>query len=674
MRAAAPAATTLPGPAAPAWPALADGALRAAVVALAVASLAGLPVVAGRVPDGWARLALVGWTGVISVLLGALLTVVARGRRIALRAPAWLAGAAPLACAAAIVGAVALVHLRVFGGMPQFPDSFAELVQARILAAGRLWLPAPADPAAFAIANIVDDAGRWYAQYPVGNPALLALGILTGASWLPPVLIAASLAAGTWALGVEAVGRDGAVVALALSLASPMLVLSAAAGMSQATTAALAVWVLFAALRARRSASPPAALGAGVLVGLAAAVRPMDAAVLGVVVAAYLAAGPATRRPAPPGALALGALLGAAPLLLANAATTGAPLRFGYTVLWGRGTLPGFGVRGIGVPFGPLDAVRNTLFDLGGLDLALLEWPAPVLLVVAGAVVTRRALPSAQRLLLGYVLAQVAAYFTYYHHDFFYGPRFLLPAAPALLLVLADGLVRAARWRPAAGRVPRALALGRTLLVAQAVCAFALLAAPRLLRAGSRDVAAAAAVARAAAGLPPAIVLVDDGWGARLVGRLWRLGVGVPAAERLYAGADACSLELALGAVERRGLSGDAARAELRRLLADAGPGVPTGAPPAPSLRLAPGAPLPPPCGAQLAYDREWLRASLAPLLWLNRPDGRGVLFRRDPGPAERVRSAGRPVFRARIVPAPAGFDVRFEPLPGGITPHVASE
>jgi len=685
-----------PGAAAPRRT-LADASLGGALALLALASLVGMPMAAARIPDGAARLQLLLWTGVLALLLA---LPAAR-----LRVTAWLAPVVarratllqPVLVVAVVLAAV-FAQVFAFHGMPQFPDTFAELFQARILAAGHLWLPSPERADLVRIANVVDAGGRWYAQYPIGNPALLALDVLTGLSWVAAALIALGLVTGVRALARECTGEGAAALTLLLVLASPTLVLSAAAAMSQATTAALAAWALALALRSRRQAPGagaggdvaaahgprparrPSGLGAagasGLCLGLAATVRPMDAAILGVVLLVVLAAPAAARLPRLL-LWALAAAAGAAPVLLANALTTGGPLLFGYSVLWGAGTLPGFGLRGPGIVFGPAEALHSTLVDLGGLDLALLEWPVPVVAVLAGLVLWRGALSTPLRALAAWIVAHVSAYFFYYHHDFFYGPRFLVPIVPAVLVLLADGLVRlvrsaeasAASAGGAAGRARTGLRAFLTeLLFVQLAAAAVLVAWPRLLHAGRRDMDAAAAVRDASFGLghPRAALLVDDGWGSRLIAEMWRAGVSASAADRFYATVDACRLEWAIRLVQRNQLFGLAAEAELRDLTAGAGPGVPVGRPPAPRLRLAAG-PLLPECAEEVAYDDERLRVPFAPLLWLNDPEERGVVFWRDPGPARLawlVRDAGRPLYRVRVQPGPEGeFRVGLEPL-----------
>lgn len=649
-----------------------DRLLVAATALMAIASVLGLRLAVAAMPGGAARLQLLLWTGVVAALL-AVLAGVLRPMTRAIRNGVAALPAGPVAwgAVAVLVGAVVATHVLEFRGMPQFPDTFSELFQARILASGRLWLPAPPDVAAVGIANVVDHAGRWYAQYPVGNPALLALGLRMGASWLPAALVAVALALGTRALALEVAGPAAAATSVVLLVVSPMIVLSTAAVMSQATTAALAACVLALVLRARRSLRVGAAAAAGLLTGLAATVRPLDAALLGLVSLVALGTAGGRRRAA---VLSFGAsaAVGALPMLLVNALTTGSPLRFGYEVLWGAGTLPGFGLRGRGVYFGPVDAMHNTLSDLAGLDLALLEWPVPVLPALAAVVAAKvKPLPAGVRLLLSYALLHVAVYATYWHHDFFFGPRFLLPIVPALVVLLAAGLVRLARWRPA-GRslVARAGVAGRRFLFAQAAVAGLLVALPRLAHSASEDVAAARAVTLGAraAGLSSAVVRVDDGWGARLVSRMWRLGVPVPAAERFYAEADACTLEQAVDRVEAGGAGQGTASASLAVLLEGATPGIPLGHPPSAHIRLQPGAPLAPACEAELRYDEDRFRAPFAPLLWLNSPDGAGVRFERDPGPGRglAIPPGSPPVYRVRVDRDRAGYVVAFEPVPAG--------
>jgi len=89
-----------------------------------------------------------------------------------------------------------LVATVVFSRVPISVDELVQLVQARIFAAGRLWEPASPQPEFYSVLNVVDANGRYYAQFPAGGPAMLALGVLVRAPWLVgPVCGAVSVAA-----------------------------------------------------------------------------------------------------------------------------------------------------------------------------------------------------------------------------------------------------------------------------------------------------------------------------------------------------------------------------------------------------------------------------------------------------------------------------------------------
>ncbi|WP_425154019.1 glycosyltransferase family 39 protein [Candidatus Palauibacter sp.] len=93
-----------------------------------------------------------------------------------------------LAVLAALAALLTATSLAAFSRRPLLVDTIAQLFQAKIFAGGVAWVPAPELGAFFATQHMVSDAGRWYAQYPPGHPAALAIGVWAGAPWLVPIL------------------------------------------------------------------------------------------------------------------------------------------------------------------------------------------------------------------------------------------------------------------------------------------------------------------------------------------------------------------------------------------------------------------------------------------------------------------------------------------------------
>ena len=493
----------------------------------------------------------------------------------------------------------------VFDARPLTIDEVVQTLQARAFAGGGLWFPLDANPEFRSIMHMVEQEGRWYGQFPPGGPAMLALGELLNAPWIVnPVCGAVSVAAFATLLrwsGVRASVSLGATTAFAFA---PFVVFQSASHMNHVTAL---MWLLISAaalVRATRDdGSRVHALVCGVGLGLAATIRPLDAATWALPAAAWLCWHAARRR-------AVGALLwsgvGVAVVFTAlfwvNARTTGGPLTFGYTVLWGESHGLGFHTSPWGESHTVERGVALTAMYLSRLNEYLFELPIPSLAAPLAAVaLTRRSSPL-ERYFFASGALLLGAYFAYWHDGFYPGPRFMFPLAPvaALLFARLPGLV-AERWpaasvsRGVGAAYVSAVVLGLWLVLPPRIHVYA-----RAFPTMRWDYDALAD----GAGASGTTVLVRESWGAQVVRRLWALGVSRSLTEVLYRNVDTCGLDDMAARLEQEGTRGPAAEERLRPMLADSARVVPTMLSPDLTERVLPNSAYPPRCFMRLAEDR----------------------------------------------------------------------
>src|SRR5688572_22943905 len=84
------------------------------------------------------------------------------------------------------------VSRTVFERYPHLEDEVAYLFQAQILARGHLVIDSPSPKQAFWEPFVVDHStGTRFGKYSLGWPALLALGVMLGQSWIVNAFLAA---------------------------------------------------------------------------------------------------------------------------------------------------------------------------------------------------------------------------------------------------------------------------------------------------------------------------------------------------------------------------------------------------------------------------------------------------------------------------------------------------
>jgi hypothetical protein len=445
-----------------------------------------------------------------------------------------------------------------FGRQPHNSDEVAQLWHARILLSGHLSLPVDANPEFFGMDNVIDH-GRWYSQFPIGGPAFLALGLAARAAWLVNPLLLALTAPNIHRFARAAYGEATARTAVLLFALSPMALFMGASFMNHVpvlwlVSVALAQLPVWMDAERRTEAWRPAAL-IGLALGIAATVRPLDAALVAIVVGAMQLTrlrGSAARRDSLMVQLCAGAIP-VALLLGANAWTTGAPLRFGYDVLYGSAHQLGFHTDPYGGNHTPARALLYASKYLMQLDVALLQAPLPAVgLIVAGLLMLRR--PTRwDAFLLALLGAQLVGYALYWHEGAFRGPRFLFTALPAIVILLArsPSLVADA----ATGTIRRAISLVLPVCMLVAWTAYGLAISVPGQALVYRDRSAAGridpeAMAREA-GLHHALVFVREGWESGWLRRMWALGIPRPDAMRLFETADPCGLREAIVAEEK---------------------------------------------------------------------------------------------------------------------------
>jgi hypothetical protein len=445
------------------------------------------------------------------------------------------------------------VALYCYAGRGSTSDEMAMAWHARMLLAGHLAIPAPAHPEFFDIAATIARGPRWYSQYPIGGPVLLAVGLALHAIWLVNPLL---LGVACWQLHRftrRAFGESTARAATLLFGLTPFILVLGATQMSHAASLVLTLLALAELASWDDDATSRRALHAvalGLSIGAIALVRPLDAVLVALPIGVFQLVR-VRQAPARLGSLLLQAAAGALPialLLWANARTTGGPLLFAYDVANGPAHRLGFHLDPNGELHTPLRGLVYASGYLMRFDRFLFEWPLPGLLVVCAVLLMLRRASRWDSLLLALVGAFLVGYAAYWFPGFFDGPRFLFPVAPVLVLY-------AARAPEAFARVanPIRRRWGRAIVPACVLCAWLIpltfssvpgrLAGLHAQRTKLKtDVAAQAR----AAGLSNAVVLVPESWRGRLLAQLRARGLGQFESERVVNTVDACALQLAL--------------------------------------------------------------------------------------------------------------------------------
>ncbi len=232
-----------------------------------------------------------------------------------------------LAIASTLVAAA--LNVFVYERMPHVPDEVVYLFHARYLAAGELFLAPPPVPAAFDLDLMLLDQGKWYCPVPLGWPLVLALGAWAGVPWLVNPLLGGATVLVVYALLRELTSRRNARIGAALLCISPWFVFLNMSFMTHPLTLLAASCAALGVARARRTGSIASCVGAGLAIGVASLVRPLDGMLLALLLGLWsIGLGGARLRWGSIAALVASTALSGLAVLPYNRALTGEPLRF----------------------------------------------------------------------------------------------------------------------------------------------------------------------------------------------------------------------------------------------------------------------------------------------------------------------------------------------------------
>lgn len=548
----------------------------------------------------------------------------------------------------------AVIARTVFDGQPLLIDELVQGLQARILVTGAPSLPTHAEPAFFSLTNVVDAGGKYFGQFPPGWSVVLAMGELLHAPWLMgPIAGGLMVMAWGWWLHIAEPEPGVAFGALLLGACSPFIAFMAGSQMNHVAALAAMLAGLAATARALGEATPQPRFGltAGVMFGVAATIRPVDALCFALPAGVWFlwSALHDRRRWADALSALLGVSLPIGALFAFNAATTGAPLTFGYVALWGKQHSLGFHLSPWGVMHSP--AMGTQLLNLYFLRLQtnLFETPIPSLLPPVLALALTPRLTVHDRLLLAGTVLVALAYWAYFHDGFYLGARFFVPVAPLLIWWTAR-LPRLVRGLTSPGSVAErgviygyatAAAMGAAIILPLRVSDYGT---------GLTTMRWNAARAEREAGVTDALVFVRESWGSQVIARLWRLGVTRGESEVLFKRVDLCQLDSAVTALEATPARGAAVIAAVRSISVDTSQLLPMPDSPDKAGRMRVGALYGPACQARLAEDRAGFTL-LGPLLFPRRP----VLYARDLHSRDTLLLAEHPGSNVWLLVPPSG-------------------
>jgi hypothetical protein len=377
-------------------------------------------------------------------------------------------------------------------GVPHVQDSLTYLFQAKTMARGQLWAPAPSLPEFFEQEFLLVRDGRWFGKYPPGYPAVLAIGVLVGAPWLINPLLATLTIPLLYVLGRLLYDRRVGLLAAGLGVASPFFLFLAGDQMAHSAelfwiTLFMVAWLK--GLWGGRGWRWPVA--AGVALGMAFLTRQLTAVAVGLpfaLVTWYCSdsrGGRILRGDSSASedagllykegrGVALFWLVGACLpfvvfLFVYQGVMTGNPWQDPRQLFWAYDQV-GFGPE-VGEPSNVLQVemtaeqkpVLTWLFDRNEpprghspargvynierlwleLEIHLFGWPRMVTLAFVWLAFL---LPAGGKragdwALLACLVALTLTHVAYWHPGIMYGPRYLYAAVPALLMLTARGML-----------------------------------------------------------------------------------------------------------------------------------------------------------------------------------------------------------------------------------------
>ena len=422
-----------------------------------------------------------------------------------------------IAVAVAVLALVSLavslwVADAVLGGLPHQIDGVVYLLQARWLLDGDVAPAASAIQDHLRVPFTYLVGGRWIGHYPIGWPALLALGLLVGAPQLVNPVLGALFVALVFAVGRELDGTATGLAAAVLATVSPLLRLLGGSMFPHTACAVLTMVAFWLLLLARRHRGWWWGAGAGAALGLCLAIRPLSAAMTAAALGAWLlirATGAERGRGSWSTILAAvaGGLTASLPTLVHNAMVTGHPFALPYSLASGSMYSPGL------VPYGirNLDAIGVSLWSslygwgwpllTGGVALAL------PLGIMAVPFLSRRTRREDWVLLAVIAIAAIGHLPTRAHGLHGYGARYAVDVAGFLILLSARGFSELGRAvRPS----PFALKAVVGIFVALNLTAAVALPGRLSLYRGYYGVSGGLQRQLAASGVDRAVILVDD--------------------------------------------------------------------------------------------------------------------------------------------------------------------
>jgi hypothetical protein len=442
-------------------------------------------------------------------------------------------------------------------------DEHSELWQAHLITRGRLFARAEPHPEFFGTMQTVSWAGRWFSHFPIGGPAIYALGLMLGVPQLVNPLLAGCAAAAVYRF-LAAVGDETEARATALLLAlSPFVLIVAGSRLDHVATLA-AVWIALAALPGWLSSTGSAAANRssiviGTSLGFATVVRPYDGAIATAVVGGFQLLS-ARHRGVLWRSLIVQIVAGLVPitaLLFTNRALTGDPLTFAYDILNGPDHRPGFHMSPLGFEHTPVTGLYRVSLYLMRLNESLLGWPVPVVALIAGAMAMWRSVTKWDHLLLALLCTTLLAYWIYWGDGSFYGPRFLFNVVPIFLLfVVRFPLAIRDRLRGTFLRTASSLLIPLWVLTAWLLPSRAQPLGPWQLLTPRKELDLTDSLRRTIDDkhFRGALVFVNDGWHARLTARMRAIGMPPYTAQLIVGNYNACTLQQRLDDAERRGM------------------------------------------------------------------------------------------------------------------------